>query len=112
MILFPILLLLTFTRSVFSNFTLTDHGHGIATGFCKLTATGSKQFSSTTPYFKMGEDGEPFDVSDAGGRMGGASAVTRLTVCVGFVRSWVPSLACVRLASGPYRVGGASEECR
>ena len=25
---------------------------------------------------------------DAGGRVGGASAVTRLTVCVGFVRSW------------------------
>ena len=70
MILFPILLLLTFTRSVFSNFTLTDHGHGIATGFCKLTATGSKQFSSTTPYFKMGEDGEPFDVSDAREKLG------------------------------------------
>ena len=62
MIPHPIFLLLAFIHISLSDFIISPLGNGIAKGDCILIALGDAKFTSTIPYFKIGEDGAAFDV--------------------------------------------------
>ena len=65
-----IFLLLAFIRIGLSDFILSPLSNDIAKGDCILTALGVAKFTSTTPYFKIGENGAVFDVLDVRDRLG------------------------------------------